>query len=66
MVWTGIMAFTNDTYPYVGKLKNYQNSFIISAFNGHGMPVIWKSSMELIKLIFNESNEIPFQFNSER
>ena len=48
--WTGIMGFTIDCKPIVGKLPQDERSrvFISAGFNGHGMPVCFWSSKYIV------------------
>eukprot|EP01080_Neovahlkampfia_damariscottae_P003297 gene3297-5738_t len=63
--WTGIMGWSKDGYPLVGNLKP-KNNFIISCFNGHGMPVIFTMAKKLANYIQNNINKIPKIFNPKR
>lgn len=47
--WTGIMGFTKDKNPLIGKLKD--NLFISAGFNGHGMPVCFWASKTIACLL---------------
>lgn len=48
-IWSGIMGFTADHLPLVGKLpcsvtqRGGQGEFIAAGFNGYGMPQCWSS-----------------------
>lgn len=50
-IWTGIMGYTYDDRPHVGEVPNRPGQFILGGWNGHSMPVIWRSSQEIAKMI---------------
>ena len=62
--WTGIMGWSKDGLPLIGKLK--KNNFIISNFNGHGMPVIFNMAKKLSNFILTGVDKIPKIFNPKR
>ena len=63
--WTGIMAFTPDGMPYVGKLSS-DNEFISACFNGHGMPRAFIAGKYLAELIVEQKDSIPKEWNVRR
>jgi gamma-glutamylputrescine oxidase len=62
--WTGIMGFTKDGRPLIGKLK--ENEFIISGMNGHGMPVIFGMAKRLASYIEENIDTLPKLFDPKR
>lgn len=50
-IWTGVMGYSYDSNPHIGQVPDRENQFIIAGFNGHGMPVIWLASKELVKMV---------------
>jgi glycine/D-amino acid oxidase-like deaminating enzyme len=36
--WAGIMAFTEDRLPFVGRVPESERVLVAAAFNGHGVP----------------------------
>lgn len=40
-VWAGIMGYSFDTAPHVGRVPGRDGEYIAAGFNGHGMTVIW-------------------------
>lgn len=36
--WAGIMAFTDDRLPFVGRVPETERFLVAAAFNGHGVP----------------------------
>ncbi|KAH9904047.1 FAD dependent oxidoreductase superfamily protein [Xylariomycetidae sp. FL2044] len=40
-IWTGIMGRTPDGMPHVGRVPGRENQWVISGFNGGGMPLIY-------------------------
>ncbi|ETS81314.1 hypothetical protein PFICI_06316 [Pestalotiopsis fici W106-1] len=55
--WSGIMGFTHDEIPLVGKLpmsatgRAGDGEFIAAGFNGYGMPYAWLAGEQLAKLV---------------
>lgn len=59
-VWSGIMGFTADGLPLVGRLpqsishrgeEDVGGEWIAAGFNGHGMPQCWSSGEAVAKMI---------------
>ncbi|KAH6861523.1 hypothetical protein AA0118_g6596 [Alternaria tenuissima] len=40
-VWTGIMGYSNDGFPYVGPICGKPGQYMCAGFSGHGMPQIF-------------------------
>lgn len=59
--WSGIMGFTSDGMPLVGRLprsmtqREGQGEWICAGFNGYGMPIAWLSSENLGQIILGSS-----------
>ncbi|KAF2009033.1 FAD dependent oxidoreductase [Aaosphaeria arxii CBS 175.79] len=54
-VWSGIMGFTADTFPFVGELPGLKQQYIAAGFNGHGMARVFLSARAVVQLAFGES-----------
>ncbi|KAF9773111.1 hypothetical protein IL306_009154 [Fusarium sp. DS 682] len=63
-VWSGIMGFTADGMPIVGKLpysltgRSGSGEWIAAGFNGHGMDKCWLTGEAIAKMVLGE-NDIP-------
>lgn len=66
-VWSGILAFTADFLPLIGRLPNFvtdpnssdgttntSRQWIAAGFNGYGMPQCWGAGEAVAKLILGE------------
>ncbi|KAM3449773.1 hypothetical protein MY3296_006647 [Beauveria thailandica] len=60
-VWSGIMGFTGDRLPLVGKLpasatnrRGDGGEWIAAGFNGYGMPLCWSSGEAVAKMILGQ------------
>jgi glycine/D-amino acid oxidase-like deaminating enzyme len=67
--WTGIIAMTTDSVPFVGDLGDGQ--YICAGFNGHGMARIFTCAPGVAKLVLGgdwSETGLPecFEFNQER
>lgn len=62
-VWSGIMGFTTDGMPLVGKLPQSLSGrmgdaeWLAAGFNGHGMDKCWLSGEAIAKMVVGE--EVP-------
>jgi len=68
-VWTGIIAMTTDSVPFVGDLGD--NQYICAGFNGHGMARIFTCAPGVAKLVLGghwSETGLPecFELNQER
>ncbi|KAL2784722.1 hypothetical protein BJX66DRAFT_343758 [Aspergillus keveii] len=54
-VWTGIMGYTSDDLPHVGKVPGKPGQFVITGFNGHGMPQIFLSAKGVAQMIVKDT-----------
>ncbi|KAH7147197.1 FAD dependent oxidoreductase superfamily, partial [Dactylonectria estremocensis] len=50
-IWTGVMGYSYDSNPHIGKVPHKDGQFILAGFNGHGMPVIWLAAKELAQMV---------------
>ncbi|KAL3421343.1 oxidoreductase OrdL 2 [Phlyctema vagabunda] len=68
MEWTGIMGYTRDTMPIVGRADH--GLFVCAGFHGHGMALVERSSEALVGLIEGRGDEVrkwlPKSFEIER
>ncbi|KAK7968613.1 hypothetical protein PG988_007686 [Apiospora saccharicola] len=73
-VWTGIMGYSWDGFPYVGEVpdKRAKGSYICAGFTGHGMPQIFLSAKHMALLLLNGKVEkehavpVPYQTDAAR
>jgi glycine/D-amino acid oxidase-like deaminating enzyme len=74
--WSGIMGFTSDSLPLVGKLSNAVTSrggdgeWIAAGYNGGGMCLCWRTGKAVAKMIYGQdvSDWLPaaYQVSTER
>ncbi|ETS74279.1 hypothetical protein PFICI_14145 [Pestalotiopsis fici W106-1] len=50
-LWAGIMGYTEDSEPHLGKIPNKEGLFICAGFNGHGMPLVLLSAKGVANMI---------------
>ncbi|KAF2705273.1 FAD dependent oxidoreductase [Pleomassaria siparia CBS 279.74] len=71
-IWTGIMGYSSDGLPHVGKVPGRDNQFIIAGFTGHGMPQAFLSAKGIASMVMEgtafKNTGIPrvFQASQER
>ncbi|KAK7923795.1 FAD dependent oxidoreductase, partial [Apiospora marii] len=71
-VWTGIMGYSWDGFPYVGEVPERPGSYICAGFTGHGMPQIFHSAKHMALQLLNGKVEkehavpIPYQTDAAR
>lgn len=53
--WSGIMGFTNDELPLIGKITAPCETYMIGGFSGHGMGLGFRSGKDLAELITKQS-----------
>ncbi|KAI0170363.1 FAD dependent oxidoreductase [Pestalotiopsis sp. NC0098] len=53
--WTGIIAMTPDSVPFVGAVPGSSGQWICAGFNGHGMARIFTSAPGVAKLVLGGS-----------
>ncbi|KAK9461381.1 FAD dependent oxidoreductase [Lipomyces oligophaga] len=64
--WTGIMGFSVDEYPLVGKVPSFvdeSHEYCISGFTGHGMPRIFLAAKWLAQSILLDDRD--YQYDQE-
>jgi len=69
--WTGIIAMTTDSVPFVGEVSDHPGQYICAGFNGHGMARIFTCAPGVAKLILGSDwsqTGLPecFQLTKER
>lgn len=58
--WSGVMGFTIDSAPYVGRLphsttgREGEGEWISAGFNGYGMPYCWLAGQALAKMMLGQ------------
>lgn len=63
-VWSGIMGFTPDFMPWVGRLpssithRQGDGEWIAAGFNGFGMPLCWGCGEAIAKMILGQTEEV--------
>ncbi|KAK4570099.1 hypothetical protein LTR86_003069 [Recurvomyces mirabilis] len=50
-IWTGIMGYSNDGFPYVGPVYGKPGQYICAGFTGHGMPQIFLSAKAIAEMV---------------
>ncbi|KAK5105867.1 hypothetical protein LTR62_001954 [Meristemomyces frigidus] len=50
-VWTGIMGYSNDGFPYVGPVCGKPGQYVCAGFTGHGMPQIFLSAKAIATMV---------------
>ncbi|KAF2680082.1 FAD dependent oxidoreductase [Lentithecium fluviatile CBS 122367] len=50
-IWTGIMGYSTDGLPHVGKVPGRENQFVIAGFTGHGMPQVFLSAKGVASMV---------------
>ncbi|KAI4722641.1 FAD dependent oxidoreductase superfamily [Aureobasidium sp. EXF-10727] len=67
-IWTGVMGYTSDSNPHIGEVPGKPGQYILSGFNGHGMPVIWLSAEGVSDMLHTgksfEDTKIPRAFKT--
>ncbi|KAK9424752.1 putative FAD dependent oxidoreductase [Seiridium unicorne] len=68
MTWSGIMGSTPDNFPHAGRVPGTENQWILAAFNGGGMTMIFTLAREIarmaVKGIEFEETTIPKVFKT--
>ncbi|CAN8104667.1 unnamed protein product [Discula destructiva] len=52
-VWTGIMGYSSDSWPFVGAVPARSDQFILAGFTGHGMPQIFLSAKSIAEMVID-------------
>ncbi|KAL1297502.1 hypothetical protein AAFC00_005021 [Neodothiora populina] len=55
-VWTGIMGYSSDSLPHIGKVPGKSGQFILAGFTGHGMPEIFLSAKGVAAMLVNDTS----------
>ena len=50
-VWTGIMGYTEDGFPYIGEIPERPNQYVCAGFSGHGMPQAFLSAKAVATMV---------------
>ncbi|CZR67624.1 related to oxidoreductase [Phialocephala subalpina] len=50
-VWTGIMGYTEDSFPHVGLVPGETDHFIMAGFNGSGMAMIFLVARGIARMV---------------
>ncbi|KAL3429656.1 FAD dependent oxidoreductase-domain-containing protein [Aspergillus tetrazonus] len=50
-VWTGIMGYSSDNLPHVGRVPGEQNQWILAGFTGHGMPQVFLAAEGVARMV---------------
>lgn len=66
--WTGIVAYTPDTFPLVGEAPEDQGLWMSVGMNGHGMAMAFRSAEALVDMMTGagEPEWLPTAFKLER
>ncbi|KIW13150.1 hypothetical protein PV08_08337 [Exophiala spinifera] len=57
-IWSGIMGWSNDSMPFVGRLPGKPGIYVTAGFTGHGMPRILGCSKALVELVQSDGETI--------
>ncbi|KAL0934132.1 FAD dependent oxidoreductase [Colletotrichum truncatum] len=49
--WTGIMGFSPDGFPFVGRVPGEDGLWVCAAFQGHGMVMCWMCAKALVAML---------------
>ncbi|KAL8661221.1 MAG: hypothetical protein Q9202_005767 [Teloschistes flavicans] len=55
--WTGIMGYSSQGFPLVGKIPNEENLWIAASFQGSGMVLCFRTAQALVTMLYGEENE---------
>ena len=55
--WTGVLGFTQDGRPLVGRVPGRPNVFVAAGFNGHGMPQCFGVGKGIAQMIEEKDQE---------
>ncbi|MFF9143602.1 NAD(P)/FAD-dependent oxidoreductase [Streptomyces sp. NPDC014861] len=65
--WSGVMAFTPDRRPLVGRWPGAEGLWVMAAFNGHGMPYSQIVPQQLAeRMAGGDGGHIPLTFDPAR
>ena len=57
--WTGIMGFTPDYMPIIGKIPKVANNYAFAGFSGYGAPVIFLAAKSMAESIAGQVPLVP-------
>ncbi|KAK4238336.1 FAD dependent oxidoreductase [Achaetomium macrosporum] len=55
--WTGIMGFSPDGFPLVGKVRGEEGLWASCSFQGHGMVLCWMCAKALVEMMEDRDGE---------
>jgi glycine/D-amino acid oxidase-like deaminating enzyme len=69
--WSGLIAMTPDSVPYIGKIEDLPGQYVCAGFNGHGMARIFTCAPGVVKLMLGgtwRDTGLPecFQYSKDR
>ncbi|CAN9249525.1 unnamed protein product [Alternaria alternata] len=70
-VWTGIMGYSNDGFPYVGPICGKPGQYMCAGFSGHGMPQIFFCAKAVASMVITGDAEdvdlpVPYRITRSR
>ncbi|KAL1643007.1 hypothetical protein SLS61_009469 [Didymella pomorum] len=70
-IWTGIMGYSNDGFPYVGPVPGRSGQYMCAGFTGHGMPQIFLSAKAMATTVLKGDTEevdlpLPYRISEAR
>ena len=69
-VWTGIMGYTLDRMPHVGRLPGRENEWMLAGFNGGGMTMILTTAEAVARMVVDgcsfEETGLPSIFKTSK
>lgn len=54
--WSGIMGFSRDNHPWVGKVPGYRGVWVCGGYTGHGMPNGTLCGAAIAKMVLDEED----------
>ncbi|RVX71509.1 hypothetical protein B0A52_05081 [Exophiala mesophila] len=61
-IWSGIMGFSADGYPFVGPVPGEQGLFLDVSFQGHGMVLCFLCARALADMVLGKDDGLPEWF----
>ncbi|KAI4610522.1 uncharacterized protein J4E87_010776 [Alternaria ethzedia] len=68
-LWTGIMGYSNDGFPYVGPVCGKPGQYMCAGFSGHGMPQIFFCAKAIASMVITgdaENVDLPVPYRITR
>ncbi|KAI4941564.1 hypothetical protein J4E91_010740 [Alternaria rosae] len=70
-LWTGIMGYSNDGFPYVGPVCEKPGQYMCAGFSGHGMPQIFFCAKAVASMVITGDAEdvdlpVPYRITRSR